>query len=225
MFHVKVCGITRIEDARAAAAAGADAVGLNFYAGSKRCLDAAGAAAIRAELPSGVLPVGVFVNADAAEICRRFDELRLGLIQLHGDEPPEYLAQLGGRPVMRAFRMSLEGWPPIVRYLDECRQLGALPRLVLIDAFHPGQYGGTGQTADWSRLAPWRSHLAGLPLVLAGGLTPENVAAAIEAVQPSAVDTASGVEQSPGIKDAARLTAFVQHARGAIERASRAGTR
>ena len=198
MFHVKICGITRTEDARAAAAAGADAIGLNFYAGSQRCVSRQQAGEIVAQLPAGVLPVGLFVNADAHDVCRLFDELKLGLIQLHGDEPPEYLAQLGTRPVMRAFRLGAEDWQPIVEYLDRCRRLGCLPRMVLIDAFQPGQYGGTGQTADWSLLADWRTRLGDLPLVLAGGLTPENVVAAIEAVHPIAVDTASGVEVSPG---------------------------
>jgi phosphoribosylanthranilate isomerase len=215
MFHVKICGITRVDDARAAAAAGADAIGLNFYAGSKRYVDERAAAEIVAQLPPGVLKVGVFVNAQAADVCRIFDKLQLGLIQLHGDEPPEYLADLGGRPVMRALRMGKEGWEPILGYLDRCRELGCPPRMVLIDAFQSGQYGGTGQTADWSMLAPWRSHLGDLPLVLAGGLTPENVAQAIDAVKPSGVDTASGVEQAPGIKDSSRIAAFVHNAQAA----------
>ncbi len=217
MFRVKICGVTRNEDARAAAAAGADAVGLNFYAGSKRHVGEQAAAEIVAQLPAGVLAVGVFVNAHARDACRAFDELQLGLIQLHGDEPPEFLAELGGRPVMRALRIGQEGWGPILGYLDRCRELACLPRMVLIEAFQSGQYGGTGRTADWSVLAPWQSHVGDLPFVLAGGLTPENVAQAIEAVKPAAVDTASGVEQCPGVKDTALITAFVRNARAALD--------
>lgn len=213
MFHVKICGITRTEDALAAAAAGADAIGLNFYPGSKRCLDQQRASEIIAQIPTGVLPVGLFVNAEASEVVRLFDELRLGLIQIHGDEPPEYLAQLGDRPTMRAFRMGPDGWPPIVAYLDHCRRLRCLPRMVLIDGFQPGQYGGTGQTADWALLADWRWRLGDLPLVLAGGLTAENVADAVRAVQPAAVDTASGVETAPGMKDPIKVSRFVREAR------------
>jgi phosphoribosylanthranilate isomerase len=216
MFQVKICGITRVKDALAAAAAGADAIGLNFYAGSQRHLGEEAAGEIVAQLPAGVLPVGVFVNAQARDVCRLFDELQLGLIQLHGDEPPEFLTQLGGLPVMRALRMGKEGWTPLVRYLDRCRELACLPRMVLVDAFQSGQYGGTGQTADWSMLVQWRSRFPELPLVLAGGLTPENVAQAVEAVKPAAVDTASGVEQDPGIKDPALIAAFVRNARAAL---------
>jgi phosphoribosylanthranilate isomerase len=216
MFHVKICGITRMEDAQAAAAAGADAVGLNFYAGSPRSIAQQTASEIAAQSPAGVLATGLFVNAPAREVCRLFDEVPLGLIQLHGDEPPEYLAELGDRPVMRALRMGQQGWPPIVQYLDRCRQLGCLPRMLLIDAFHRSLYGGTGQTADWDMLAAWRSHLPDVPLVLAGGLTPDNVAQAIAAVHPFAVDTSSGVELSPRQKDPLQVAAFVRNARLAL---------
>lgn len=215
MFQIKICGITRVEDARAATAAGADAIGLNFYGGSKRCIDQQRAAEILAALPAHVLAVGVFVNAPANEVCRLFDELPLGLIQLHGDEPPEYLAQLGSRLVMRAFRLGDKGWPPIVEYLGYRR-----PQAVLIDAFQSGQYGGTGHVADWHALADWRTHMSDLPLVLAGGLTAENVAAAIEAVRPTAVDTASGVEVAPGIKDATKIGLFVRNAQAAFTAAA-----
>ncbi len=217
MFQIKICGITRVEDAMAAAEAGADAIGLNFFSGSKRCITADQATQIIASLPDSVLRVGLFVNAVPRDVCQTFDALRLGLIQLHGDEPPEYLAQLGPRPVMRAFRMDAAGWLPILAYLDRCRQLGCLPRMVLIDAFQPGQFGGTGHTADWNQLSNWRSRLGDLPLVLAGGLTADNVAAAIQSVRPAAVDTASGVESRPGVKDLAAVPAFVSHARAAFE--------
>jgi len=220
MFRIKICGITNVEDARAAAGAGADAVGLNFYAPSPRYVDLELARKIVASLPRGIIKVGLFVNADVDEVIRRFDELGLDLIQLHGDEPPRYLGQLGGRPVMRAFRPGAEGLEPVGRYLTDCRQLGCAPRLVLIDALVSGEYGGTGRVADWQLLKTYR---AGPetdwrpPLVLAGGLTPGNVAEAIHAVRPAAVDTASGVELQRGRKDRAAVEAFVRAARAAFE--------
>lgn len=216
MFHVKICGITRTDDARAAAEAGADAIGLNFYEKSPRYIQPAQAAEIACALPAGVLRVGVFVNAAVNHVCRLFDELSLDLVQLHGDEPPELLAQLEGRPCLRAFRIGPQGWSTVTEYLDRCRQLACLPRAVLVDAYDPHQYGGTGQRADWSLLADWRQRLPDMPLVLAGGLKADNVAQAIAAVRPAAVDTASGVEASPGRKDPQQMAAFVREARTAL---------
>jgi phosphoribosylanthranilate isomerase len=216
MFHIKICGITRVDDALAAAQAGADAIGLNFYPASPRFVSPAQAEAIvAAELP-GVVKVGLFVGSDAREVCETFDRLKLDLIQLHGDEPPEYLAHLGGRPVMRAFRLGPAGLSPVVTYLDDCRRLGCLPRLVLLDAYTPGVYGGTGEIADWAVAAEYRAMDQVPPLVLAGGLTPQNVTRAIRSVRPAAVDTASGVESSPGRKDPAAVAAFVRVAREAF---------
>ena len=223
MFQVKICGITRVDDARAAVDAGADCVGLNFFPGSKRCLNEGRAAEIVNALPPQVLPVGLFVNAGPDEVCRLFDKLHFGLIQLHGDEPPEYLLRLGARPVMRAFHMQADGWAPVIDYLDRCRRLGCLPRMALVDAFQPGQYGGTGQTADWRLLSDWRRRLPDVPLVLAGGLTADNVAEAIGIVRPAAVDTASGVESEPGIKDRRKVQSFVRAARRALSEASNPG--
>jgi phosphoribosylanthranilate isomerase len=216
MFRVKICGITSVDDARAVAAAGADAVGLNFYPKSPRCITLEKAWQIVDAVPAGMVKVGVFVNATAEEVCCTFDELGLGLIQLHGDEPPIYLAELGGRPVMRAFRLGEAGLGPLHEYLDRCRQLKCMPRLVLIDACVEGRYGGTGQVADWQALSGYPFETDDPPLVLAGGLTPENVAEAIHIVRPAAVDTASGVESSPGRKDPAAVRAFVRAARGAF---------
>lgn len=212
MFRVKICGITRAEDARLAAEAGADALGLNFFPRSPRCISVAMAGEICRLLPRSVVRVGVFVNTPAPEIIETFDRLGLDLIQLHGDEPPEYLVQLGGRPVIRAFRLGPQGLSAIARYLARTEALGVLPRMVLVDAYRTGQYGGTGQQADWQALAdygtlPWK-----LPLVLAGGLDPDNVADAIRHVKPTAVDTASGVEASPGQKSAERVRRFVSAA-------------
>jgi phosphoribosylanthranilate isomerase len=216
MFQIKICGITTVEDAQLTARAGADAIGLNFFPKSPRYIDADRARAIIDALPPTVVKVGLFVNAPAHQIVDTFDRLGLDLIQLHGDEPPELLAQLGGRPIMRAFRLGRDGLAPIANYLNTCRQLGCFPRLALLDACRPGQYGGTGQQADWPLAATYHTEIASPPLVLAGGLTLKNVAEAIRAVQPAAVDTASGVESQPGRKDPAKLDAFVRAARRAL---------
>ena len=216
MFRVKICGITSVDDAQLAAGAGADAVGLNFYASSPRAVTLETARRIVSVLPAGVCKVGLFVNAPAAEVMHVFDDLALDLIQLHGDEPPEYLVELQGRPVVRAFRLGADGVGPIAEYLVRTSAAGRTPRMILVDAYHPDRFGGTGQVADWELLATHRERLGGLPLILAGGLTPDNVAAAIEAVRPDAVDTSSGVESSPGKKDPLLLRRFVAAAQNAL---------
>jgi len=216
MFRIKICGITTVDDGLAAALAGADALGLNFYAKSPRHVEPDEARRIVEALPPGVVKVGLFVNASEPEVCRTFDELGLDLVQLHGDEPPEFLARLGGRPVMRAFRVGDEGLGPVAEYLDQCRRLDSLPRLTLVDARVEGAYGGTGRVADWTLVGRYPMHDWHPPLVLAGGLGPENVGEAIRAVRPAAVDTASGVESSPRRKDRARVTQFVEAAREAF---------
>jgi phosphoribosylanthranilate isomerase len=216
MFRIKICGITSVEDAQIVVAAGVDAIGLNFYPKSPRYVQPSVAAAIAAAVPRGIIRTGLFVNAPAVEILRLCDQVPLDLIQLHGDEPPGFLASLGGRPVMRAFRLGESGIAPVFDYLAECRRLKCLPRLVLLDAFRHGQYGGTGQTTDWTEAKRYRTDATCPPLVLAGGLTPDNVAAAIDAVRPVAVDTSSGVEVSPGKKSADAVKRFVAAAQAAF---------
>jgi len=216
MFTIKICGITRPEDAQAAADAGADAIGLNFYELSPRHVDADRARAIIAALPPHVVKVGVFVNARPAEVCRIFDELKLDLIQLHGDELPESLVALGDRPVMKAFGAEADGLSLITSYLGACRQLGCLPRFVLLDAPRRDGFGGSGKLADWSLAKAYQLLDDGPLLVLAGGLRPENVAEAIHATGARAVDTASGVESQPGIKNPESVVAFVRSARAAF---------
>jgi phosphoribosylanthranilate isomerase len=216
MFSIKICGITTVEDALAVARTGADAIGLNFYPGSARCVTLRQARAILQVVPPGVVKVGVFVDVEAAAVCRAFDELGLDLLQLHGNEPPARLAELGGRPVMKAFRLGPAGLEPVAEYLRQCRSLGCLPELVLLDAQVPGAYGGTGQVTDWAAARRYPAQIGGPPMVLAGGLRADNVAAAIRAAAAAAVDTASGVEASPGRKDLAAVAAFVRAARQAL---------
>ena len=208
MFRIKICGITRAVDALAAAEAGADAIGLNFFLGSRRCISPSTAAEIVQSIPRSVIRVGVFVNATVAEVCQAHDELELDLIQLHGDEPPDFIWQLDGRPVMKAFRLDASGLAPVAAYLEACDDLGVMPLMLMLDSFHQSSYGGTGVACDWYAAAKYWELPIAPPLVLAGGLTPANVRQAIQAVRPIAVDTASGVEMSPGIKDAGLIGQF-----------------
>jgi len=215
MFRIKICGITCREDAALAIKAGADAIGLNFFSGSPRCVTVEKARDIAASLQGRARAVGVFVNAPAAEIRKTAQEVGLDLVQLHGDEQPADLQSLSGLAVMRAFRVGTD-LGPVATYLDQCHQRRCVPRMVLLDALQAGQYGGTGARLDWEAVRRDRSKLRGEPLVLAGGLTPDNVAAAIAAVRPWGVDVASGVEASPGKKSPAAVEAFVAAAQQAF---------
>lgn len=200
-MFVKVCGVTRVEDALACVEAGVDAVGLNFWPRSRRFVTVENATAIARVLPASVKRVGVFVNAAADEIERLYDGV-IDLAQLHGDEAPEACARFGAR-FWKAIRLRDEG---SLALLDRY----ACP-LALVDADAPG-YGGSGQRAD---LTLARRAAERRPVLLAGGLTPDNVAEAIAAVRPFGVDVAGGVESAPGIKDAALIRAFVTAARAA----------
>ncbi len=194
--RIKICGVTRLEDALAAARLGADALGFNFWPGSKRHLDAATARRIISRLPPFVTPVGVFVNQSEGEMRAIAAETGIQVFQLHGDEPPELCARLP-LPVVKAI--------PVDQVRTLSRLLSYEVQAFLLDTPSRG-YGGSGEPFDWS-LAEGVSDVA--PVILAGGLTPENVAGAIRAVRPWAVDVASGVESSPGVKDAARMARFV----------------
>ena len=201
-FIVKICGITSPEDARLAASAGADAIGVNLWPGSKRFVDDARARDVLGAVPPGVLKVGVFVNAPPTEVRDRMLALGLDRAQLHGDETPGAFAALDAARLIR-----------VVRVRDESSfavAAGWSVPLFLYDALVDG-YGGGGVTAPWPLIA----RLGRRPLWLAGGLTPDNVAAAIAAVRPDGVDVASGVESTPRHKDATRLRAFVTAARAA----------
>jgi phosphoribosylanthranilate isomerase len=212
-FSIKICGIANQDDAQAAFRAGADAIGLNFYAQSPRYIDFDRANRIVPALPAGLATVGLFVNSDPTIICDAHDKLALKWIQLHGDEPPEFLIELGKRAIIKAFRFGPEGWKPIIEYLQRCRDLNCLPAMMLVDALAPGQYGGTGRRVSWKLLKGYPFESWQPPLVLAGGLTPENVAEAVAMVRPAAVDTASGVESAPGVKDHNKIAAFATAAK------------
>jgi phosphoribosylanthranilate isomerase len=205
---VKVCGITRAEDGRQAAEAGADAVGFVFYPMSPRRIEPTRAAAIARELPPLVARVGVFVDATRDEMARVADEVGLDLLQLHGEEPPEALADLPRR-ALKAVRVG----PGFTA--EDALHYRAAAGLV-VDTRLVGQTampGGTGTPFDWTLVKGLRDEVGFL--MLAGGLTPENVAEAITEVRPHAVDVSSGVERLPGRKDPARVRAFVEAVRGA----------
>ena len=203
---VKICGITNAEDARMAVDAGADAVGFVFWPKSPRSVDTPTARAIAATLPPFVLRVGVFVDATPEEMKRVADEVGLDMVQMHGSEPPEVVARAPRRAV-KAVRVG-PGFQP----QDALRYDGAAAALLLDTRLDGALPGGTGRTFDWSLVRPVREGTSFL--VLAGGLTPENVAEAIATVRPDAVDVSSGVESAPGKKDAAKVRAFVDAVRG-----------
>ncbi|RMG38039.1 MAG: phosphoribosylanthranilate isomerase [Gammaproteobacteria bacterium] len=196
--RVKICGITRPEDAEAAVHAGADAIGLVFYPPSPRHVELAQAVEIARGLPPFVTTVGLFVNADAETIAEVVAEVGIDLIQFHGNECPDYCAS-HGRPWIRALRMKDD--------IDLEAEAGrfAAARGILLDAYRPGVPGGTGETFDWSRIPPALAHR----IVLAGGLNPDNVEQAVRQVRPFAVDVSGGVESEPGIKDADRIARFM----------------
>jgi phosphoribosylanthranilate isomerase len=200
----KICGITRIEDALLAAEAGADAIGLVFYDKSPRAVDVRQARAILAALPPFVTSVGLFVNASRCFIGEVLDAVPLDLLQFHGDETPEQ-CEGHGRPWFKALRVR----PGDDLRAEAARFSGA--RAILLDAYVPGVPGGTGERFDW-KLIPVDLPR---PLILAGGLTPDNVAEAISSVRPYGVDVSGGVEASRGIKDAAKMAAFIQRVREA----------
>ena len=201
----KICGITRVEDALAAAHAGADAIGLVFYSKSPRAVSVQQAREIIAALPPFVTTVGLFVNASRCEINEILDAVALDALQFHGDETP---AQCEGfhRPWFKALRVGgdedVAG--QVARYVNASG--------ILLDTFVAGVPGGTGERFDWSLIPPGLTK----PLILAGGLTAENVQQAIAEVRPYAVDVSGGVEASKGIKDAAKVQAFVECVRSAM---------
>jgi phosphoribosylanthranilate isomerase len=201
---VKICGLTRVADAVAAAEAGADLVGLMFYARSPRWVSLSDAAEISRALPPQILRVGVFVNPEVEEVFEAMQTCGLTLLQFHGEEAPEFCTQFGLMS-MKAFRVR------------DAASLDTLPSYRtdawLLDAWSPAALGGTGERFNWDLAVAAKA--LGRPIFLAGGLTPENVAAAVRHVGPLGVDVSSGVESAPGRKDAAKMRAFIAAARGA----------
>jgi phosphoribosylanthranilate isomerase len=211
--RVKICGITRPQDARDAAALGADAIGLVFWPHSSRAVTVAQARDVCAALPPFVTRVGLFVDAKATELAAVLEKVPLDMVQYHGDESPA-TCRAAGLPYLKAVRMRAG--------IDLGRVAGdyADATGLLVDAYREGQPGGTGATFDWGVLPAE----PGFPLVLAGGLEPGNVDAAIARVRPWAVDVSGGVEADKGIKDAAKMAAFMQGVRdGDRERGTERG--
>jgi phosphoribosylanthranilate isomerase len=201
--RIKICGITRTQDARAAAEAGADAIGLVFYPQSPRYVSGERAVEIRDALPPFVQTVALFVNPDAAQVAQVLQRVRPALVQFHGAETPEFCAQFG-IPFVKACRVK-----PGVDALEYLRPFSRAAAW-LFDSFVP-EYGGVGETFDWSLVPASRGH----HLILSGGLSRENVAEAIHQVRPWGVDVSSGVESAKGIKDAAKIAAFIAEVRNA----------
>jgi len=203
--RVKVCGVTSVADATLAVHLGADLIGLNFYPPSPRYLSCDIAKQIRAVIPSHVQCVGVFVNAERRQIAMLIEQLQLDLVQFHGDEQEDALLGLPCKTI-KAIRVSQEGELPDVTRIPA--------DYILLDTYKTGRYGGTGETFSWERVVP------AIPqrekrLILAGGLTPENVTLAVQTVRPWAVDVASGVEFAPGRKDQEKMRAFITNAKTA----------
>jgi phosphoribosylanthranilate isomerase len=205
---IKFCGLTSLHDAELAMSAGAWAIGLIFWPGSRRRCSIDAAAEIAVELRRRVEIAGVFVNATLDEVAATAEAAQLSLLQLHGDEGPAYCAEAArrtGAKVIKAAR---------VRSGADIQALSAFHTdFHLLDSYTPGVPGGTGETFAWE-LA--RAHRGRTPLILSGGLTPENVGQAISVVHPFAVDVASGVEATPGVKDPAKLAAFAAAVREAV---------
>lgn len=203
-IHTKICGITRPEDALAAVSAGADAVGLVFFQGSKRCVDIRQAQKITSVLPPFVNVVALFVNETPENIGQILAQVPINLLQFHGDEDDDFCRQFE-RPYMKAVRVQTAS------DIQTADRRFPHARALLFDAYHPSEYGGTGQCFDWSLLSSYQ----GKPWVLAGGLTPDNVQDAVRATGAVSVDVSGGVEAAKGIKDPQKIAAFLDAVRKA----------
>jgi phosphoribosylanthranilate isomerase len=217
---VKICGIRDLETATAVAALGPDAIGLNFYGPSPRVVEVKLAVEIVRNLPGSVEPVGVFVNHSVDEVTEICERCSLRIAQVHGDESPQFLAELQSLSpslkIIRALRLGPAGPDKMTAYLSKCQDLGVKLFACLVDALSNDVYGGSGKTVAWEQLAPDQRAADWPPIILAGGLKPTNVAEAIAAVRPWGVDVASGVETSPGVKDLAAIKGFIESARSKI---------
>ena len=196
--RVKICGITRVEDAMCAVKQGADAIGLVFYEPSPRNVSIDQAFEIANSVPAFVSVVGLFVNAEPSFIHEVISKVKIDLLQFHGDETPEQCASYN-LPFMKAIRVKSD------TNLVQCAKDFSAAKALLLDAYHENAVGGTGQVFDWNLIPKQLTK----PIILAGGLNPENIRQAIERVSPYAVDVSGGVEASKGIKDAAKIAAFM----------------
>jgi len=199
--RVKICGLRRAQDLTAAVEAGADALGFVFVPGSPRCLDAAQAAQLCSRVPPFISRVGLFLDQDPEYVRRVLQQVPLNLLQFHGLEDAQYCRQFG-LPYIKAVNAGSE-IPVAVAEREFADAVG-----ILVDSHEPGCMGGTGKTSDWNRISSGR-----LPLILAGGLNPENVGSAVRVVRPWAVDVSSGVETAPGIKNASAIKRFIEEAK------------
>lgn len=226
---IKICGVTRVEDAATVVHSGANAIGFNFFPGSRRFVSipiarALAEAARRSAADQPLVDlVGVFVNAEADTIQNAVEEVGLSVIQVHGDESAEHVTEIHRLcpdvPIVRAFRVDPQSAEHTLNDIDRLSARVPLAA-ILLDASVPGEFGGTGTTVDLSILecSTWQHRP---PLILAGGLTPKNVALVVERSMVWGIDTASGVESSPGVKDSARVYEFVNAARSAVSDSSR----
>ena len=210
MIRIKICGVTAPADAVFAAESGADALGLNFHPDSPRRLVPQQAASIVRALPPFVAPVGLFVHTPIEHIGLVVADLGLRAVQSYGQPPGVDYFPAAHTPAFRV--KSRDDLAAVSEYVTAARERGNPPAAVVIDSFVPGVMGGTGHTAPWGLLAGFDP---GVPVILAGGLTPDNVAGAIRTVRPWGVDVASGVESAPGVKDRGKVRAFVQAVRAA----------
>lgn len=199
--RVKICGLTRTEDVASAVNCGVDALGFVFVPASKRCISAAIATSLCQLVPAFISRVGLFLNQPAADIDEVLQQVPLSLLQFHGRESAEFCRQFK-RPYIKS--VSLQSGSSIT----ELEQAYPDAAAILVDSHEPGGLGGTGKTLDWQQVKP-----GSRPLILAGGLNPQNVATAIQLIRPWAVDVSSGVEFSPGIKDAAAIKRFISEAK------------
>ena len=197
--RVKICGLTRAADVDAAVQAGADALGFVFTPRSRRCIDTGTARELVQRVPAFVARVGLFMDQDAMEVRRVLAEVPLSLLQFHGAEDGDFCRQFG-LPYIKALAMGGAGQLPNAGEYPDAAAL-------LLDSHEPGSAGGTGHAFDWDRIPPLPR-----PLVLAGGLDPDNVARAVRTVRPWAVDVSSGVEQEPGVKSAVKMQRFIEEA-------------
>ena len=207
MVKVKICGITTVEDALACVESGADALGFVFYPKSKRAVTPQVVRKITQNLPPFVSKVGVFVNEDPRDILEIMSYANLDYAQLHGDETPEMCEYVGASRVIKAFRLKDDS------SVQEVKNYLKVVRAILVDSYSEASYGGTGRRADINLILKVKEIASGVPLIVSGGLNPENVVTVIREVEPYAVDVSSGVEKSPGVKDWEKVKEFVRRAK------------